>query len=144
MAMPRRRISRQKRLAIAERARFVCEYCHTPEDFSTDLFNIEHITPILHGGTNKDDNLAYSCGGCNGNKHFHVLGEDPITKIPAPLFHPRKDNWEDHFYWNEDRTLLIGLTEQGRATIDLLKMNRIGLVNLRKALLSYGAHPDEV
>jgi 5-methylcytosine-specific restriction endonuclease McrA len=140
--MPRRKISRSKRLSIAQRAGFHCEYCKTPEDFSTEVFNIEHVIPLVHGGTDADDNLAYSCGGCNGNKHFHVVWTDPQTEELAPLFHPRKGTWKEHFSWNEDLTLLIGLTPEGRATLNLLRMNRTGLVNLRKALLSYGIHPD--
>jgi hypothetical protein len=51
------------------------------------------------------------------------------------------DAWNDHFAWNEDFTLLAGLTPKGRATIDLLKMNRPNLVNFRKALLAYQVHP---
>jgi len=142
MAMPRRKISPAKRLLIATRAAFLCEYCRIPEDFSTDVFNIEHVNSLLHGGTNADNNMAYSCGGCNANKHFHISWNDPQTGTLVPLFHPRKDKWLEHFSWSEDLTLLAGLTPEGRATIDLLKMNRLGLVNLRKALLSYSAHPD--
>jgi hypothetical protein len=139
--MSRRKVSRSKRLAIAQRAAFLCEYCRTPEDFSTDVFNIEHIIPLLHGGAESDDNLAYSCGGCNANKHFHVSGVDPVTIENIPLFHPRKDKWEKHLAWSEDLSMLVGLTAIGRASIELLKLNRIGLVNLRKALLAVGAHP---
>lgn len=108
--MPRRKFSRSKRLFIASRADFKCEYCHTPEDFTTDLFNIEHIIPIVEHGTDADDNLAYSCGGCNGNKHTQILWTDPKTGISVPLVNPRKDNWEEHFTWNENFTLIIGTT----------------------------------
>lgn len=139
--MPRRKIPSARRLEIAMRAGFLCEYCHTPEDFTTDTFNIEHILPILHGGSEAEGNLAYSCGGCNGNKHFHISWNDPDSGQSSPLFHPRKDKWEEHFSWSEELILLVGQTRKGRATIDLLKMNRPGLVNLRKALLAYGAHP---
>lgn len=143
MAVPRRKFALSKRLFIATRADFVCEYCHTPEDFSPDLFNIEHVIPLLHDGTDEDNNLAYACGGCNGNKHGHIAWNDPETGVHTPLFHPRNDKWKEHFSWNEDLTLLLGSTPKGRATIDLPGMNRSGLVNLRKALLAYGAHPGQ-
>ena len=141
--MPRRKFAVSKRLLIASRADFLCEYCHTPEDFSPDLFNIEHVIPLSHAGTDGDDNLADAYGGCNGNKHVHVTWNDPQTGVNTLLFHPRNDEWQEHFTWNKDLTFLLGSTPKGRATIDLLKMNRPGLVNLRKALLAYGAHPGK-
>lgn len=139
--MPRPKFSPTTRLSIAERAGFMCEYCHTPEDFSPDTFDIEHIISLLKGGTSDDDNLALAFGGCNGAKHVHTSWADPETGLSSPLFNPRVENWANHFAWNDDFTLLVGLTPAGRATIKRLKMNRPGLVNLRKALLSYEAHP---
>lgn len=139
--MPRRKFSPAQRWQIAQRAGFLCEYCHTPEDFSPDVFDVEHIISLFEGGSHGDENIALACGGCNNNKHIHSAWIDPSTGLMTPLFHPRKDNWPDHFSWSGDFTLLIGLTPVGRATIDLLQMNRQRLVNLRKALLSYGAHP---
>jgi len=68
---------------------------------------------------------------------------DPQTGVNTSLFHPRNDKWQEHFTWNEDLSLLLGSTLKGRATIDLLKLNRPGLVNLRKALVAYGAHPGK-
>lgn len=139
--MPRRKFTPAQRWQIAQRAGFFCEYCHTPEDFSPDVFNVEHILSLFEGGSNDDENLALACGGCNNNKHIHSEWVDPLTGLSTPIFHPRKDNWSDHFSWSNDFTLLIGTTPVGRATIDLLQMNRQRLVNLRKALLSYRAHP---
>ena len=59
----------------------------------------------------------------------------------VPLFNPRQDVWKNHFQWNEDYTMILGLTATGRATVDLLKMNRLGLVNIRKVLFAYGVKP---
>ena len=58
-----------------------------------------------------------------------------------PLFHPREQRWEEHFTWNSDFTLIIGLTPTGRATISALQLNRSGLVNLRRVLYAIGEHP---
>jgi hypothetical protein len=46
-----------------------------------------------------------------------------------------------HFTWNDDFTLMIGLTLTGRATIAALHLNRAELVNLRRALYTLGEHP---
>ena len=40
-------------------------------------------------------------------------------------------------------TNVEGITLQGRATVELLQLNRKGVVNLRKALFAYGVHPVE-
>ncbi len=49
--------------------------------------------------------------------------------------------WSDHFAWNYDFTLVIGLTATGRATVEALRLNRPGVVNLRRALLAIAEHP---
>lgn len=53
----------------------------------------------------------------------------------------RRDRWRDHFVWNADFTLIVGLTPAGRATVEALGMNREGAVNLRRLLHAAGAHP---
>ena len=59
----------------------------------------------------------------------------------ASLYDPRRDRWSDHFTWSEDTMLLLGLTSTGRATIEKLQLNRIGVVNLRFLLYLIGHHP---
>ena len=49
----------------------------------------------------------------------------------VPLYHPRQHRWPDHFAWNEDTTIVIGLTPTGRATVEALRLNRENVVNLR-------------
>lgn len=87
------------------------------------------------------ENLALACQGCNSRKYTDTEATDPITGEPAPLFHPRRQIWSDHFAWSEDFTLMIGLTPAGRATVERLQLNRDGVVNLRRALHSIGEHP---
>lgn len=59
----------------------------------------------------------------------------------TPLYHPRTMLWNDHFAWSEDTTIVIGLTPIGRATVQTLRMNRAGVVNLRQLLHTAGQHP---
>ena len=58
-----------------------------------------------------------------------------------PLFNPREQRWLDHFAWNEDYTLILGVTATGRSTVESLRLNREGLVNLRRILYAMGEHP---
>jgi hypothetical protein len=60
----------------------------------------------------------------------------------ASLFHPRSQNWDKHFAWNENFTIVIGLTPTGRATIERLQLNRVGVVNLRQVLAAINQHPS--
>ena len=93
------------------------------------------------GGTDEPANLAFSCQGCNNHKYTAVTALDPATGATVTLFHARRQRWEDHFSWNEDFTLVIGLTPTGRATVEKLRLNREGIVNLRKVLRRAGEHP---
>ena len=46
-----------------------------------------------------------------------------MTQVIVPLFHPRRDEWNQHFAWSPDGLRLIGITAVGRATIELLDIN---------------------
>ena len=62
----------------------------------------------------------------------NIAGVDPETGVAEPLFHPRQDQWLDHFFWSGP--ILRGLTPVGRATVHTLAINARELVDLRRAL----------
>jgi len=66
---------------------------------------------------------------------------DPISEETVPLFHPRRDNWHEHFAWSPDCLILKGLTATGRATIAALDLNRQRVINLRRIVIRDGLHP---
>jgi len=92
-------------------------------------------------GPTAAENLALSCQGCNSHKFTKTEAIDPLTKQPVPLFNPRIQQWTEHFTWNQDCSLVIGLTPIGRATVAALHLNRPGVINLRQALYAVGKHP---
>lgn len=62
----------------------------------------------------------------------------------VPLFHPRRDLWRDHFVWSMDLLQVIAITPIGRVTLARLHVNRVGAVNIRRALLALGeTHPPD-
>jgi HNH endonuclease len=134
-------ISLSLKAEVTERAHGCCEYCLSQAQFSPDPFSIEHIMPRSQGGLSDFLNLALSCQGCNNRKYNHVKGRDPLNGELVPLYHPRYQNWEEQFTWNEDFTIVIGLTSMGRATIEKLQLNRVGIVNLRRVLGAINQHP---
>lgn len=131
----------QLKNTIVERAQGCCEYCRSQARFSTQAFSIEHIIPLSCGGETVSDNLALACQGCNNHKYTKTKGYDPVSGKIVPLFHPRQQRWQEHFTWNDDFTIIVGLTPTGRAVVETLQLNRQGLVNLRRVLYGMGEHP---
>jgi len=43
--------------------------------------------------------------------------------------------------WNDEYATMQGITPTGRATVVALRLNREGLVNLRRVLYAMGEHP---
>jgi hypothetical protein len=132
------RVPHEMKHQVAERALYRCEYCGTPEQFSSDSLSVEHIVPRGRGGSGDPSNLALSCQGCNNHKYLSIEAVDPVTGDLVPLFHPRQHTWSEHFAWNEDFTLMLGITPTGRATADKLRLNRLGIRNMRQVLRTIG------
>ncbi|MDF5714860.1 MAG: HNH endonuclease signature motif containing protein [Rhizonema sp. NSF051] len=63
-------VSAQTRRLVRQRARYLCEYCHSPEYLSPDRFTIDHIMPQSLGGSDELDNLALACHRCN-ERHYN-------------------------------------------------------------------------
>lgn len=126
---------------VKERAQGCCEYCICPESHATQNHSNEHIVPESLGGTTTADNLALACQGCNNKKYNKTQAVDPVSGALVRLFHPRHDDWHEHFAWQPDCLTLIGLTPTGRATIAALDLNRPSAINLRRSLLREGLHP---
>ena len=126
---------------IAERARWRCEYCKSPSEFATQAFSVEHILPLCRGGNTTLDNLALACPGCNSHKYAKIEAPDPVDGKMVRLFNPRTQAWREHFHWNIGFAEIVGLTPTGRATVNALRLNRPGVVNMRRVLFMAGYHP---
>jgi 5-methylcytosine-specific restriction endonuclease McrA len=123
-------------------AKGCCEYCKQLQKYLTSKLQNEHIQPQTLGGTSDLDNLAKACEACNNSKHTATSAFDPVTNQIVPLYHPRKDNWQDHFKWSTDLLRMEGLTSTGRATIIRLKTNREAHINIRRVTIGKGHPPD--
>ncbi len=117
---------------VRQRANHRCEYCHLHQDDSPlAALHIEHITPKKHDGTDDTENLALACIDCNLHKGPNLTGIDPDTEEITVLFHPRQQQWEDHFQWNG--SFIVGLTAIGRTTVRVLNMNSDDQLSFRSS-----------
>jgi len=121
---------------VRQRARNRCEYCRLPQHASALRFHIEHIVARQHGGPDDAANLALACPECNFQKGTNLSGIDPDTGVLTPLFHPRRDDWGDHFA--QDGARIVGKTATGRTTVWLLEMNTGDRLHWREMPLQLG------
>ncbi|MEO7673814.1 MAG: HNH endonuclease signature motif containing protein [Pyrinomonadaceae bacterium] len=127
------------RKLVARRANGRCEYCHRSQKGQEATFHIDHIVPFASGGEMASENLALACVSCplrKGAKEFAIV-ED--SKEMIRLYHPRKDNWNEHFEWNG--VVLKGKTATGNTTIELLNLNRNLIQSIREEEILLSRHP---
>lgn len=99
-----------------------CEYCGLPQEAAPYFaFHIEHIRARQHGGGDESSNLALACPDCNAKKGPNLATISADTGGLIELFNPRRHRWDDHFAVVGAE--VVGLTEIGRATVQLLDMN---------------------
>jgi hypothetical protein len=129
-------IRRKVRKRFEER----CAYCQSRESLSVVTFEVEHIIPVSRGGQTQFENLCLACPSCNRHKSNRV---SVLTSsgIETRIFHPQLDVWLDHFDWSINGTIIVGVTDVGAATLELLKMNRPQLVEVRSYWRVLGMHP---
>jgi hypothetical protein len=127
-------MDRHLRELVWQRARNRCENCQFPADVSLLPFQIDHVISEKHGGATVAENLALSCERCNSHKGASIAGY--LAGRHVRLFNPRKDRWSEHFEWKGP--FLVGKTEIGIVTINVLAINLAYRVALRAALLEEG------
>lgn len=129
-------ISVALRRQVYERAKSCCEYCLIPEVATFATHEIDHIIAEKHGGSTELENLALSCTLCNKHKGSDLASVDSETGEIVPLYHPRLNQWNDHFSLSDAE--FVPLTAIGRVTIRLLQLNRSDRVKERQILIQAG------
>lgn len=124
---------------VRRRASDRCEYCLLRQEHSDLTHHVEHIVPKQHGGSDVPDNLALACHRCNLHKGPNLTGIDPVGGELVPLFHPRLNQWAEHFTFRG--VLSEGLTPIGRTTVHVLAMNDARHLEVRAELLAQSELP---
>jgi hypothetical protein len=129
------------RQQVRGRAGLRCEYCLLGEADAFFPHEPDHVIAVKHGGETTEENLALSCFDCNRFKGSDVSSIDPATGQLVALFNPRAQSWRDHF--RLDGGTIIPLTDIGRVTERLLKLNLAERVEVRETLSTSGRYPSQ-
>ena len=121
------------------RAKSRCEYCRLAQSGQAATFHIDHIVPRAVGGRTTSENLALACVTCSLRKGRRQHAMDSQTGAEVPLFHPRQQDWLEHFRW--EGVGVVGVTATGRATVEALGMNRDVMLRIRTEEQLLGRHP---
>lgn len=135
------RIDHALREAVAQRARHRCSYCQTAEKVTGSRFTVDHIIPESLGGRTILENLCLACWECNRLKRDRITHFEPESGTTVRLFNPNAQRWHEHFTWQMNGLLIVGITPAGRATVTALQLNRASLVNARRLWIQAGWHP---
>ena len=122
------------RRLVEERASHQCEYCKLPDNIAFFPHELDHVIPEKHGGETSAENLALTCWRCNRHKGTDLGSFDPQTGEFSFLFHPRTQDWDEHFKEKEVR--INGLSPEGRTTVRLLQLNSEERLRERERLRS--------
>ncbi|MCI0398356.1 MAG: HNH endonuclease [Chloroflexi bacterium] len=118
-----------------------CAHCRTTQSNSGQPMVVDHIISRKKGGKTEFKNLCFACRRCNEFKGPVVVLRDPLTGELTPLFHPRQQQWSEHFAWDSGGVRVVGLTAIGRVTIIALNMNNDIIIDARQQWVSVGWHP---
>ena len=129
-------VSGSLRAAVERRAGGRCEYCLVPDGAVMWPHEADHVIPQQHGGRTELMNLALACFHCNRRKGPNVASVDPDTGQVVPLFNPRVHKWAEHFGVEGPR--IAALTQVGRVTVELLRLNSSERLLVRQALREIG------
>jgi hypothetical protein len=116
---------------VRDRASNRCEYCGISQAGQEATFHVDHIRPRRDGGRTTSENLALACVSCSLRKGARTSAIDPETEQLAELFNPRSLDWRAHFELADDFRL-VGRTPEGRATVQLLSINRPLAIEIRR------------
>ncbi len=81
--MRRRRIPQHLRVQVLARDHYRCLMCGASRADTT--LHVDHIVPVVEGGTDELDNLATLCRECNQGKAAHRFGNYRELRAASPL-----------------------------------------------------------
>lgn len=77
----REQIGARLRFDVLRRCNFSCYYCGVPASLGTRQLHVDHVVPVVLGGTNDPWNLVAACWDCNLGKAHTAPSEDLIRQV---------------------------------------------------------------
>src|SRR5687767_2294379 len=71
----RRPLSKRLRFEVFKRDLFTCQYCGSAPP--SVVLEVDHIQPVIEGGTDEEGNLVTACFDCNRGKAARLLTVAP-------------------------------------------------------------------
>ena len=136
-------LSTPLRLQLEQADDHHCAYCRTSQSYSGHPMVVEHILPKNKGGITTFTNLCFACYRCNLFKGSQTHRVDPQSGAFTALFHPRQQQWNEHFVYEQSGLYILGRTEIGRATVIALNMNNDVIVDARRNWVRLGWYPTK-
>lgn len=133
-------ISAELRQTVADRAKYLCEYCLIAEADSFYGCEVDHIISIKHAGSTVPDNLAYACALCNRAKGSDV-GSIATSGEFTRFYNPRTDRRNEHF--RLEGASIQPLTTIGEVTVRILEFNDSARLHERDEMIRFGKYPSE-
>ncbi len=83
----RKSTGKRLRFEVLKRDGFRCRYCGTTS--METMLHVDHVVPVVDGGTDDPTNLAAACAACNG-------GKSSVPLNASQLHSPRPDSLREH------------------------------------------------
>jgi hypothetical protein len=115
---------------VRQRYQRRCGYCGVSETETGGELTVDHYRPVTSGGDEADDNLVHCCFRCNTYKGDYWPTPADLQR-GLHILHPLLDPVSQHLRQEEGTGRLEPLTPTGRFHIDLLRLNRPQLIDLR-------------
>jgi len=102
----RRPINHRKRQKVFERDGFKCVICSKTDNIAN--LEVDHIIPVVNGGTNDISNLQTMCYKCNMNKRFGKVTtfNDLSPRNRLLRLKERMEDYKD-LSWNEFKIIFV-------------------------------------
>lgn len=108
--MNRKPVGKKLRFEVFKRDSFTCQYCGKKSPDVT--LNVDHIDPVVKGGTNNIMNLITSCFDCNSGKKAIPLSDDTVLKKQQKQLddlQERREQLEMLMKWREGLMNLVDM-----------------------------------
>lgn len=119
MSAERKPLSKKLRFDVFKRDQFTCQYCgQTPP---VVVLEVDHITPVVEGGSNDILNLLTACFDCNRGK-----GKEGLESIPETVAQRAEVLKEKEAQLSAFKRLLSNIKRRENREIDRIEEIMLG------------------